>query len=190
VTTTFTHEQKLRRNELADDLMRRNPGRAYVDCLGEAVEIVRGGKPQLRKKQQRKAVIDEAVRQAVKQAVASVIGEAASGTLAARPAQTAVPDTRPLHELSNDELEERVAEAIFGAPAPEPVAESDGAPGGDAGAALRDLDLTNEPLHKLDNDSFLDLLGGAIMADGQERLSSPFFAGATAPQSPFMQGLR
>lgn len=142
------------------------------------VTVAEGAKPPAKKKQRR----DAAVGEAVKTAVDKVLAEAANGTPAQ--AATATPDSRPLHELSNDDLEARVTEQYAttaqqmtrraGAirTVAEAVMDPDDAPDG---AALR----------KMSDDDFLSHLGGAL-GEQADRIRPP----AGAIPSPFWAGLQ
>lgn len=152
--------------------------------VGVTEVVARGPKPKKRK--------DAAISGAVEAAVDRVVAEAMNGKLRPGPgsgsAAADAPDTRPLAELTNDELTTRLGEAMLRTGQPQRVTET--AQPEPPGSAIYDVDLTGDPkaLQGLRDDDFLDFLGGAFIADGEQRLTSPLF-GSRNPLSPFMQGL-
>jgi hypothetical protein len=112
--TTMTHEQKLARNAIADELHRRNPSRAYLDCVEEAVAMFRRGQKPAKKKKKGRRPVDEAVARAVREALtaAQAPRPAPAPARAAAPAAAAAP-ARPLHQLSAEEADEVLADALL-----------------------------------------------------------------------------
>jgi hypothetical protein len=184
-------ELKKRRDEMARGLHRRRGGN-YLDAVKEAnAAVLRGYRqavtetaPKPAKKGGRRKAREARIREAVQQAISRVATEAAKGTLASGQVQDAAADSRPLHELSDDELTDRVAEEVLRSARPQPVTESGPEP-----SATEPAGLPEKPLHELDFEAWEQHFGDVMVAHAEQSLVSPFGQGARAVRSPFMQGL-
>jgi hypothetical protein len=214
------------RDKIAKDLHRRRGG-DYMAAVREANGIVQrtyqqaqavaeARPPQAPKRAGKKAG-KASIGAAVGEAVGRAVAEALSGAKSAGAALTAsTAGSRPLHEISSDELADRVGDAFLRAPVTEAAAAGKGAPSvrevtrlvqeavkegvitaEHAAAVLREHGVvtednapTGEDLRKMGDDELMSHLGAAFIADGEQRLSSPFFGGANAVPSPFMRDLQ